>query len=255
MLFSFGSGAVWVTPLTDSFGNTIATPTPVRVGIAQEVMIDFSWTSKQLFGTYQFPVAVGRGTAKATGTIKSAQINSAIWNDLVLGQPSNVTSGTISVDYRDVTGVALSGTTLTVTPPNTGTYGYDLGVCDVNGVQLTKVASAPAVGQYSEAAAVYTFASGQAAATPTVYIDYNYTYTLAGAKSLTATNPLLGYVPTFQLDLIVPYQNKNVKFTIFQCVGDKLGITTKLEDFIIPEVSFGMFANGANQIFNYSMNE
>jgi hypothetical protein len=254
MEFAFGSGVGWVTPLTDSGGNAIAVPTPVRVGIIQEISIDLSWTNKPLFGTYQYPVAVGRGTAKSTGTIKWAQINSALWNALVIGQPGSVVAGTQHVDYRDVIGTACA-TSVTPTVPNSGTWEADLGVVDANGFQLTKVASGPVVGQYAVAAGVYTFASGQAAATPTLYFDFTYSYTQANAHTLIATNPLLGYVPTFQLDVDIPYNTKNAKFTLYQCVGDKLAIATKLEDWMITDTSFGFFANAAGNPFKYSISE
>lgn len=255
MEFAFGSGVGWVTPLTDSSGTAIALPTPVRIGIIQEIMIDLSWTNKPLFGTYQYPVAVGRGTAKSTGTIKWAQINSALWNALVIGQPSSVTTGTQTQDFRDVAGAAIPGTPyqITPTPPSSGTWTADLGVVDANGIQLKKVASSPATGEYSVAAGVYTFAAADT--TKVVYIDFTYTFTHTTAHTLTATNPLLGYVPTFQLDVDVPYNLANMKFTLFQCVGDKLAVATKLEDWIITETTFGFFANAAGNPFKYSISE
>jgi hypothetical protein len=255
MEFAFGSGVGWVTPLTDSGGNAIAIPTPVRVGIIQEISIDLSWTSKPLFGTYQYPVAVGRGTAKSTGTIKWAQINSAIWNALIIGQPGSVTTGTQTQDFRDVTGETIPGTPyqITPTPPNSGTWTADLGVCDANGIQYTKVASSPSTGQYSVAAGVYTFAAADT--TKVVYIDFTYTWTNVSAHTLVATNPLLGYVPTFQLDVDIPYNLKNIKFTIYQCVGDKLAIATKLEDWMITDTNFAFFANAAGNPYKYSISE
>jgi hypothetical protein len=256
MQFAFGSGAAWATPLTDNTGTTITVPTPLRVGVIQELSIDLTWTSKQLFGTNQYPLAVGRGTAKSTGTIKWAQINSELWNALVIGTPaSGVTSGTQTIDYRDVTGTAIPGTPyqITPTPPSSGTWLADLGVVDANGIQLTKVAASPSTGQYSVAAGVYTFAAADT--THVVYIDYTYTASITNSKTVVATNPLLGYVPVFQLDVLVPYNNKNTKFTLYQCVGDKLAFATKLEDFIITETTFGFFANPSGNPFKYSVSE
>lgn len=254
--FAFGSGVAWATPQTDNTGATIAVPTPVRVGVIQEMTVDLSWTSKQLFGTNQYPVAVGRGTAKSTGTIKWAQINSATWNDLVIGTPaSGVVSGTQTQDYRDIVGTAIPGTPYQITPvpPNSGTWVADLGVVSALGIQLTKVASSPSTGQYSVAAGVYTFAAADT--TNVVYIDFTYTYSQSTAKTVTATNPLLGYVPIFQLDIDVPYANKNTKFTLYQCVGDKLAFNTKLEDFIVTETTFGFFANASGHPWQYSISE
>lgn len=255
MEFAFGSGVGWVTPLTDSAGSTIVLPTPQRIGIIQEIAIDLSWTNKPLFGTTQYPVAIGRGTAKSTGTIKWAQINSGLWNALVIGQPANVTTGTQTQDFRDVAGTAIPATPyqITPTPPSSGTWVADLGVVDANGLQLKLVTGTPATGQYAVAAGVYTFAAADT--TNKVYIDFTYTFTNTSAHTLLATNPLLGYVPTFQLDVDVPYNNKNAKFRLFQCVGDKLALATKLEDWLITETTFGFFANAAGNPFEYSISE
>jgi hypothetical protein len=253
MQFAFGSGAIWGTPLTDSGGNTITTPTPVRIGVVQDALVDISWTTKQLFGTTQFPVAVGRGTAKCTGTIKNAQVNGAIWNTIVFGQ---TLSSQLASYVRDVTGAAIPASgpyTITPTPPSSGTFGYDLGVSDSNGIQYTKVTSGPTSGQYSVSAGVYTFAAADTG--KTVFIDYEYTATSTVAKTSTLTGPLLGYVPSFQMDLFVPFQGKTCRIRMYNAVATKLALATKLEDFIIPDMALEFFANAAGQLMDYSLSE
>ncbi len=51
---AFGSGVLIATP-------SGANATPVQFGTLQDVSIDISFSSKQLFGQYQFPIALARG--------------------------------------------------------------------------------------------------------------------------------------------------------------------------------------------------
>ena len=87
--YSFGSGVLFGT------SNVNAVPTPVRFGGLQDVSIDFAFTTKPLYGQYQFPIAIGRGTAKVTGKAKWAQINAQAYNDLFFGSPAGPTTGEI----------------------------------------------------------------------------------------------------------------------------------------------------------------
>jgi hypothetical protein len=153
----FGAGVLIGTPLTDYAGNAIANPTPVQFGVAQEISLDISFDTKLLYGQNQFPVANGRGKGKISGKVKAAQVNGALFNSIMFGQ--GLTSGIVS-DVYDVIGAAIPATPFQITPtvPSSGTWSFDLGVRDSNGVPMTRVASGPATGQYSVAAGVYTFA-------------------------------------------------------------------------------------------------
>src|SRR5581483_11374955 len=85
------------------------------------------------------------------------------------------TSTGITALYDDATGAAIPATPYQITPtvPSSGTWLADLGVVDINGNPYTRVASAPATGQYSVAAGVYTFAAADTG--KTVYINFRYT--------------------------------------------------------------------------------
>jgi hypothetical protein len=137
--------------------------------------------------------------------------------------------------------------------PSSGTWTFDLGVRDSNGVPMTRVASGPTTGQYSVAAGVYTFAAADT--TKVVYINFQYTATSTTAKKSTLVNPLMGYAPSFRADLYLPYNGKTLIVTANNCVANKLSLATKLDDFVIPEYNFDAFADAAGNVLTYALSE
>ncbi len=69
---AFGSGVLIATP-------SGANATPVQFGALQDVSLDFSFASKQLFGQYQFPIAFARGEGKISGKAKFANIDGPLY--------------------------------------------------------------------------------------------------------------------------------------------------------------------------------
>jgi len=256
MQHSFGSGNLYGIPLTDAVGNTITNPTPIKFGSLQEVSVEFSFDVKELYGQNQFPVAVGRGKGKISCKAKFAQIFGQAFNSLFFGM-SSITSGTLTSVSIDTTGSTIPTTPFTITPtvPSSGTWVKDLGVRDTNGLPMTRVASAPAAGQYSVAAGVYTFAAADTG--KKVYIDFEYTASTGQttAKTLNVTNQPLGYVPTFSAELYAPYLGKSLVVTFPNCVATKLSLPTKLDDFMVPEFDFSPFADGAGNVVSISTSE
>lgn len=252
MQYAFGTGVLWGTPQTDAFGAAISNPTPVKLGALQSVNLDVQFNSKALYGSNQFPLAVARGTGKVTGKANFAQLNGQVLNSLFFGQTLN---NGILTDYNDLTGTAIPGTPYQITPtiPGSGTWAADLGVIDANGVPMTRVASAPATGQYSVAAGVYTFAAADT--TKTVFICFQYTATSTTAKKQTVNNLALGYSPSFSADLIVPYAGKVLTLHLYNCISHKLTFGTKLEDFVVPDFEWDCFSDGANRIMDWSTSE
>ncbi len=151
-MYLFGSGALFGIPTADVNGNAIAAPTPIQFGGLQDVSLDISFDIKELYGMQQYAIDMARGKAKITGKAKKAIINAALFNNLFFGMTA--TAGILS-DYDDITGVAIPVTTFMITPaiPASSTFTTDLGVADINGKPYTRIASAPATGQYSLVAA------------------------------------------------------------------------------------------------------
>lgn len=243
-IFEFGSG-VLLGVRTD-----IAGATPVNFGLIQDCQLDLSFTTKELYGQYQFPVAVARGQAKMTGKAKMAQVSGLAFNSLFFGQ--TLATGQLATAFGEAHSVPAS-TPYTVTVTNSATFVDDYGVLyATTGLPLTKVASVTAAGQYSVASGVYTFFSGDAGAA--LLVSYTYTVSASG-QQLTYANQLLGTTPTFQAQLYQTYNGKPVNLKLYNCVSSKLGYATKLEDFSIPELDFAIFANPAGNVFEWSFAE
>lgn len=252
MQFGFGSGIFWGTPLQDANGNAIANPTPSQLGVLQDCSLDFSFDTKMLYGQNQFPVAVGRGKGKLSGKAKVAQLNGRWISDLMFGQ--TLSSGLLS-DVYDTTGATIPSTPYTITPtvPSSGTWTADLGVRNANGLQLTRVASAPATGQYSVAAGVYTFAAADAG--QQVFINFQYTASSTTAKKTTVLSLPMGYAPVFRADIYVPYQGKSLVITLPQCIASKFSLATKQDDFLVPDFDFEGFADSAGNAIYIGLSE
>ena len=207
-MFLFGSGIMWGTPLTDASGAAIANPTPLIFGTLQDTEVDIKFELKQLHGQNQFAVAVGRGKGSISGKAKMADIRAGFLETVVFGVSG--TAGLTSMVY-DTVGTAVPATPfqVTVTPPNSGTFSADLGVISsITGRALTRVASAPASGQYSvTVGGQYTFAAADQGVV--MYINYRYTASSTVAQRMTITNLPMGYAPTFRADFYGPYQGKS----------------------------------------------
>ena len=242
-MFLFGSGAIYATPLIDASGNAVTNPTPVKFLACQDIATDLSFDTKMLYGTGQFPLAVGRGKGKAAIKAKHGIVNGALFNNAFFGQTR--TTGQAGV-VQDISGATIPATpfTITPTPPATGVWSADLGVRNASGVPMTRVTGTPLTGQYSLSAGVYTFAAADTGLL--VFIDYK--YTLTTGTSIAIANQLLGSTPTVQLDIVIPYAGKQITLSFPQAVAGKLGLATKLDDFTIPEMDFSCFANPAGNV-------
>ena len=235
---AFGSGILIATPST-----TLATP--VQFGTIQDVSLDFSFASKELMGQYQFPVAFARGEGKISGKAKFANIDGAVFNTLFFN--ATETTGQKLWAYNEGGTV----TTTAYTAVNGATYDADLGVTYVStGLPLTKVSSAPAVGQYTVNVSTGVYGFNASDNGKAILVNYSYTQTVIGSKSV-IPNKLAGVVPPFQIDFY--QQNPNLpgsqwSLRLYACAASKLTVSTKNQDFMIPELDFEAYANSANLI-------
>lgn len=250
--YGFGAGYLVATAITDSLGNTLASPTPVQFGVVQEASVDLSFDLKELYGQYQFPVAIARGKGKITGKAKFAQMNGLTMNSLFFGQ--TLTSGELG-EVIDTVGVPIPATPFTITPivPGTGTWTVDLGVLDANSVPMTKVVSAPATGQYSVTAGAYLFAAADVG--KVVRISFQYTATSTTKKRITVANQIMGATPSFRADLLLPYNGRQFVLTLPMCISSKLAFGTKLDDFVVPEFDWSSFADASNNVAYLGLSE
>lgn len=252
-MYLFGSGILWGTPLSTAAGAAIANPTPLIFGTLQDTELDIKFELKQLHGQNQFAVAVGRGKGSITGKAKLADIRAAFLETIVFGVAG--TSGLTDMVY-DTVGAAVPATPFQITPtvPNSGTWQADLGVIDsTTGRALTRVASAPAAGQYAVAAGVYTFNTGDQG--KVMYISYRYTATSTVARRISISNLPMGYAPSFRADFYGPYQGKSCVLTLNNCISEGFKLGAKNDDFSVPEVGFTAFADAGGVIGTLAVTE
>jgi hypothetical protein len=244
MQYAFGSGVLYGR-------NATTNSTPVRFAGLQGVTLDLAFSVKELYGQYQFPIALGRGTGKITGKANWAQFNAQAFNDLFFGY-TNPATGAV----RQVVGEAATVTANTVTAlHNTGVFVADYGVVLASDMSVfTRVANGPVGQQYScnESTGVYTFNSSQANAAVLVSYSWN---DASNGKKILITNQLLGNAPTFSAVFTETFQSKQLTMVLNACMSSKLTLATKLEDFAIPEFDFQAFADSSQNIGSLSMEE
>lgn len=240
MQHAFGSGSLWGI---DSGAN----PTPPRFGALQDCGVDFAFSSKELHGSYQFPLTVARGTGKISCKAKFAQLSGRVINSLFFN--GTKAAGQTSVAQDELGTVA----TAAITVANSANFVEDLGVrYSATGLPLVRVAATPSAGQYSVAAGVYAF---NASENGTV-MKIDYTHAVAGSgEKITIANQLLGQAPNFKSVFTQVYANLRHTLTLNANVSSKLGIGTKLEDFLMPEMDFSSFADAAGNIGTWSLGE
>jgi len=160
MQLAFGAGALWGNR-TDVTGAGIG---PDQFAILQDVQIDFDWTTKELWGQFQFPVDIARGQGKIAGKAKFARIFGAIYGDLFFGQTP--AAGQLTVSENEAANVPAT-TPFTIAVANAANYADDLGVYYASGNnaggRFTRVTTPSAAGQYSVnlATGIYTFAAAE----------------------------------------------------------------------------------------------
>lgn len=242
--YLFGSGVLY------GVRTDVAGATPVQFGALQEVQVDISFQTKELYGQSQFPLAVARGTAKVTGKAKLARIVGRAFNDLFFGQTAS--PGQTLTAFQEAASVPAASP-YTVAVANGATWSADLGVVHAaTGLPLIRVASAPAAGEYAVSAGTYTFASGDAGAA--LLVSYAYGETTSG-QTLVLANQLLGSAPQFQATLAASFQGKQLTLKLNACIATKLSLPTKLEDFTVPELDFSAFADAAGNVGTLSVAE
>ncbi len=238
MQYSFGSGILFGRSLTSN------TPTPVRFGALQGASFDFAFTTKELYGQYQFPLALGRGTGKITGKADFAQFNAQTYNDLFFGL-SNPASGTKRIAVSEPQTVTANIVTAAFNGANV--YGSDYGVVLASdGSLFTRVAANMVGQQYScnETTGVYSFNTSQ----NNVPVLISYSYVSAVGKTITITNQLLGNSPQFSAAFTETFNGKSMTVVLNACMSSKLSMVTKLEDFTIPAFDLSAFSDASGNI-------
>jgi hypothetical protein len=242
-MFVFGSGVLIGTPQGGS---------PINFGLAQEVTLNVSTTTKALYGQYNFPVAIGAGTKKMTGKAKMARISGQALGSLFFGLTPSV--GATQTQFGETTAVP-SSSPYSYSTINHATFVADQGVVySASALPLKAVASNPAAGQYSVSGGIYTFSASDAGAA--VLVSYSYASAASG-ESFAVNSQLIGPSLAFSANLFAsdPSTGKQFSVLLYNCVAEKLSLGTKIEDFLVPELDFQCFANSAGQVCQFNFGD
>ena len=243
MQFGFGSGLLW------GARNDVSPATPVRFGALQDVQFDFKGEVKELFGQYQFPLDSARGKVKITGKAKFAQINALMYNQLFFGQ--TIATGMPRIAYDETHPVPTTPFEVVVT--NGATFVDDLGVrYKDTGEYLQQVAAgSEATGKYSvdKTTGTYTFATGDTG--KSLYFDYEWTDTTG--YSIAGSNLLMGSAPRFKGVFTEVYENNVVTLILNRCICPDMSLPTKIDDYVIQDISIEAFADASNNVFTLGM--
>ena len=233
--FMFGAGMMIAIPKKP-------TPTPRVLGTMQEASIEFSGSTKELFGQHQFAEAVARGQQKITGKAKMASINMDVYNDTYFNE--DVLQGQNLAIFNKEFAVDKTAFTVTPTLAANTVFLENLGVLDNAGKTLTRVSGTPNEGEYGldEKPGVYTFHASLKE--KPVFISYLY------------HDKLMGEARTFKSIFNGRFNGKQLTLILNSCTSSKLSlISTKLEDFSIPEFDFAAMADDTNRVGELSMLE
>jgi hypothetical protein len=248
MQLAFGAGALWGNR-TDATGSGIG---PDQFAILQDVQIDWDWTTKELWGQFQYPVDIARGQGKITGRAKFARIFGAIYGDLFFGQAPAM--GQLTVSENEAATVPATGP-FQITVANPSTFSDDLGIYYGSGAnagaRFTRVTTPAAAGQYAvnPATGVYSFSAADANAL--VQVSYLYASTTSG-KKLVITNPLAGFTPTFKATFYTLKSTLGVPaglaLVLNACTATKLSLPSRTDDYEIQEFDFSAFADATGTV-------
>ena len=233
----FGSGTLWGV-------NVASGSTPAKFAVLQSVSVDIGFSTKELFGQHNFPITVARGTGKIGLKASTASFQARAFNELFFN--NTIATGKTAVALDEAGTIPSPSGPYTITVANSAQFNSDLGVIDkATGSLLAKVASAPATGQYSVAAGVYTFAAADAG--KPVLISYQYNVAANGSKIVIAQQ-LLGTAPKFKAVLSTKYDGQQLDLQLNACVATKLSFATKQEDFAMPDFEFSAFADDSGTV-------
>jgi hypothetical protein len=235
-MYNFGVGQLVLNP-----GGT--NPTPVQLAVLQDAEVDMSYTEKELYGQYQLPVDVARGEMKFGIKAKEAQISGLLMNSFLTGSTSAAGYTAGAINEANV----IAGGTYTVA--NAATFVLDAGVVDLStGLVLTLVAAAPAAGQYSVAAGVYTLNAAQNGDT----CWFSYTYTVAGSgKTIHYNNQLMGAGISYSCTLFNIFRSKVIGWKFYAVTVPKLTAPFKNNDYTVLSLELGVYQDSLGNIAEY----
>ena len=238
----FGTGVALAAPQPTS-GNPAPNPTPMGIGVLQNIKLTLGADIKSLYGIDQWAVDTAIGKRSIKGSFEFAQISNLLMSQLFFGDAT--TAGTVdTTTYPGEAHTIPATTAYTVTVTNATLVPlYDYGVTYANtGVPFKLVTALTAAGQYmvNLATGVYTFDIADASAA--ILINYSWTPAALTSSTLTAQTHPMGWGPIISLNLVFPYEGGGLGFYLPNVRLGKIDIATKLEDYTMYTTDYEGFA-------------
>lgn len=247
MQYVFGAGLLFAQPEGADTGAT----TPIQVGAMRGVSVDMGFSVKDLHGDGRpWPLAIGRGTGKITCTAEFAQLTAEGFNLLLFGGPQPTVGSTcVAVEEPHVVSANSA------LPTYAASFGGDLGIVAAlpAGNMFYRVASSPGPREYTcnDVTGAYGFGGSDGEA---VLISYVYTDASNG-RLISIANKNIGHTPRFSVVLTETFNGKHLTLTLTSCSTSRLGFTSKMEDFTIPQFSFSAAADDGGIVGTLSVAE
>ena len=240
----FGSGVALAAP-QPSAGNPAPNPTPMGLGVLQNIKLTLGADIKSLYGIDQWAVDTAIGKRSIKGSFEFAQISNLLMSQLFFGDA--VTAGdVVTTTYPGEAHTVPASSVYTITVTNAAdTPLVDYGVTyAATGISLENVGagSLTAAGQYKVnlSTGVYTFDSADASAA--VLINYSWTPASPAGTTLTAATHPMGWGPLIALNLVFPYEGGGLGFYLPNVRLGKIDVATKLEDYTMYTTDYEGFA-------------
>ena len=241
----FGSGVALAAPQPSS-GNPAPNPTPLALGVLQNIKLTLGADIKSLYGIDQWAVDTAIGKRSIKGSFEFAQISNLLMSQLFFGDATTA-GNVVTTTYPGEAHTVPASVAYTVTVTNAADIPLvDYGVTYANtGIALVDVGSGgslTAAGQYKVnlSTGVYTFDAADASAS--ILINYSWTpASPAGTTLSVATHPM-GWGPLIALNLVFPYEGGGLGFYLPNVRLGKIDIATKLEDYTMYTTDYEGFA-------------
>lgn len=241
--YQFGVGHLFLT------NTAIANATPRKIGVLQEISLEYKSETKHLRGESRFPVDSAAANASLSGKFKFGQIQGRVFADLLGATPSTA----LKLAAVNEAGAVPASSAYTVTVAGSVQFYEDLGVMLAEtGQQLERVVSSPAAGQYSVSSGVYTFNSSQASAA--VLLSYTTTAASPAAPNtlVSLTNTVMGSAPSFSMNLAASHRGKTQWAKLCAITISGLTVPLKMDDYMVPEGSFECFADDSGKVMDWA---
>ena len=212
-----------------------------QCGTLQDVSIEFGSSTKELRGANQFAEAIAIVDRKVSIKAKLGKVNGALVA-AICGGTTTAGAAYIQTDSKTF------ATSVTITPPASGTFATDLGVKDANGQPMKYNSGTVAVGEYKNTAGVYTFAAGQSGTGQVSYV-----YTVSTGETVAMTNQLQGLVTPFTVYAYNAFTNpdgavRKLCFKFYSAVSGSINFPMKAGDFLMQDISLECSADSTGKV-------